>query len=375
MRFHRAQRTLALAVSGFAAALLFVIAPTAARAQLSGTVVAENGRPLAGVALELWAGTVRLATMSTGPEGTFTIRDARDTLGGDRILTARKIGFRPLSRIVARNARPITVTLAKLSSTLDEVTVHATPAPTRDPCARRPTAQASTIFARAAAYYRDDTRWLDRIARYVHVVRPTHLADRDVILGVAQRGGWTRNAGLYDGPSAGNTTAVPRSLSPEQRLALPFPVPERSSAWHRGIVGWTYPRFYEWNAPSFVSRAFIDSMPKAVVSNGRAGIVLAFCPADRRIPYTSGEIQLGADSTIVAIRWHFTIAKPGEETGGVAIFAAPESKAVKAHLLPTNALTWTKLPNSDRFETTEYAYGRWIVAEPGDTVRVVPPRE
>lgn len=32
----------------------------------------------------------------------------------------------------------------------------------------------------------------------------------------------------------------------------------------------------------FVRRAFVDSMPTAVVSNSRAGIVLAFCPADRR---------------------------------------------------------------------------------------------
>jgi hypothetical protein len=193
------------------------------------------------------------------------------------------------------------------------------------------------------------------------------------MLGLTQRGGWTRNAGLYDGPTAGTTTAVPRRFSESERLALPFPVPERKSEIHGAIVGWEYPRFYEWESASFVSRVFVDSMPKSVVSKTKQGIVLSFCPRARTVPYTVGEIELGLDSTIVAIRWHFIFGSTAQDAGGIAIFAAPESKSVKAHLLPTNAISWMRVPNSERFETSEYSYGRWLVAELGDSIKTVPP--
>jgi hypothetical protein len=363
-------RVRALAVVAIA---WIALTPSHSQAQVTGKVVAESGQPISGVAVELWAGPQRIANKSTGADGTFTLGAANDTVRGSRTLTARKIGFRPASLLVERGPAPLTISLVPLPPMLDEVAVTTGPAAPRDPCTRKPSPEAAAIFARAAAYYRDDTRWLDRIARYVHVARSTKLADRQTMFGVEQRGGWTRNGGLYDGPTAGTTTAVPRRLSASERLALAFPVPERKSEARGTTVGWELPRFHEWESPSFVSRAFVDSMPMSVVSKSRQGIVLGFCPRVRTIPYTSGEIELGTDSTIIAIRWHFIIEKPGQDAGGIAIFAAPESKSVKAHLLPANAVSWTRLPNSERFESTEYSYGRWLVAEPGETVRAVPP--
>jgi hypothetical protein len=355
------------------AALLCASTTSTVQAQVSGTVVSTDGLPLSGVAMELWAGSDRLATKSTGPDGAFNVLSVGAPPAGALTLTARKIGFRPVSRTVERGSTDLKIALATLPSMLAEVSVTANPSPRRDPCTRKPSAVASAIFARAASYYRDDTRWLDRIARYAHTVRVTDGSDRDSIVGVSQRGGWTRNSGLYDGPSAGNSTAVPRRLSAAERLALPFPIPERERAFRGLSIGWSLPRFHEWASPSFVSTWFVDSMPKAVVYEGREGIVLAFCPSERRIPYTSGEIELGRDSTIIVIRWHFVFAKPADDAGGLALFAAPESRAVRAHLLPTNAITWTRVPASRNFEITEYSYGRWLVADLGEAVRAIPP--
>jgi hypothetical protein len=73
------------------------------------------------------------------------------------------------------------------------------------------------------------------------------------------------------------------------------------------------------------------------------------------------------------IRWHFIFAKLADGAGGLALFAAPESRAAKAHLLPTNAITWTRVPASRNLEITEYSYGRWLVAELGEAVRAIPP--
>jgi hypothetical protein len=354
------------------AALFLAFVPSRTKAQIAGRVIADDGWPLSGVAVELWAGTQRAASRSTSADGTFTLSAAGDTSRATLVLIARKIGFRPVSLNVDRQSARLTIALRALAPILDEIAVNTAAAPPRDPCSRTPTAEAAAIFARAASFYRPDTRWLDRIARYVHAVRSTHLADRDSMFGLAQRGGWTRNAGLYDGPAATNATAIPRRLSESGRLALRFPAPEKSSSYGSMVAGWSYPRFHEWESPSFVSRAFVDSMPKSIVRKTRQGIVLAFCPRRREPPYTSGEVELGRDSTIISIRWQFVMPSRVDDAGGLAIFAAPESKSVRAHLLPANAITWTRVPNSDRFETTEYTFGRWLVAEPGDSVRAVP---
>ena len=373
MRLPSPRQALRPVRSIFAAAILVAVASSAVAAQVVGKVVSDDGHPLADVSVDLWAGSRHFTAKSTGPDGAFSVGTANDTARAPWVLSVRRIGFRPVSLSVARNAAQLSVVLSPLPSMLEEVKVTADAAPPQDPCSRKPTAEASAIFARAASFYRDDTRWLDRIARYVRVVRATELANRDSMLGPAQRGGWTRNSGLYDGPSVSNSSAVPRWLSDAERAMLPFPKPEKKSDWRGTVIGWTFPRFAEWGTPSFVSKSFVDSMPKSVVSRGRQGIVLGFCPSDRRVPYTSGEIELGRDSTIIAIRWHFLLEKAEDDAGGLAIFAAPESKSTKAHLLPTNAVSWTRVPASKRFETTEYAYGHWFVAELGDSVRAIPP--
>jgi hypothetical protein len=106
-----------------------------------------------------------------------------------------------------------------------------------------------------------------------------------------------------------------------------------------------------------------------LVSCDRSYLYCLTAPARPARPHRA----LGLDTTIIAIRWRFTIERRGEETGGMAIFAAPESRSVKAHLLPTNSISWTRLPNSDRFETTEYSFGRWLVVEVGENIKTVPP--
>jgi len=139
------------------------------------------------------------------------------------------------------------------------------------------------------------------------------------------------------------------------------------------MIGWSYPHFWEWDSPAFVARAFIDSMPKAVVSRNATGIVLSFCPRLRRPPYVSGEIQLASDTTIAAVRWFFVTQGAKVESGGLALFGARGTVTERAHLLPTNAITWVRVAGTSVFETTEYAFGQWTVAELGESIRAIPP--
>jgi hypothetical protein len=347
-----------------------VVLPRVVRAQISGVVATSDGRPIAGVSVELSDAVKLHLVRTTGQDGGFTF----DGTSGKRTLTAKKIGFQPFSVIVERDAMHLAITLTPLPALLREVAVHASAERSRDPCARAPSTEAAAIYARAAAFYRPDTRWLDRIARYAHESRLVALDERETLVGVEQHGGWIRNAGKFDGPKMTNLTAVPRTFSADMLSALPFPAPERNtSIYSAPKTGWVYPLFYATGAPSFVSLAFVDSMPKALITKSAKGMLLSFCPRNRQPPFASGEIQLGADSTIIAIRWQFMVTKPSEPAGGISFFAAPESKAVKAHLLPTNSITWMHESKFNKFEVVEYAFGRWAVAESGDQIRMVPP--
>jgi hypothetical protein len=196
--------------------------------------------------------------------------------------------------------------------------------------------------------------------------------DRENLTESPVRNGWTRYAGLYSSTRVQNITAVPHDLTDSQLFALPFPGPEVKFGSKEHPSAWNCPRFHEWAAPSFVSRAFVDSMPKSVVAT-RPTIVLAFCPRERRAPFTFGEIELSPDTTIGITRWHFVTSSSFAETGGVAYFDPPTADRLDLHLLPRGATTWTRLPNSKLFEVTEYSYGQWLVAERGKSVGSLPP--
>ena len=332
-------RTLALV-----ACLSTLVMPPAA-AQVRGKVFADNGQPLAGVQVELWRGLELRRASTTGLEGAFALVDTGPASAMRRSVTFRRIGFRPFTASIETDTTPLIVTLTALPQTLLAVRVRAMAAPI-DPCARKPSAEGALLFARAAEYYRRDTPWLDKFAEFGSLRSLGHADERGTITGLMEKGSYHQRFGNRGNPFG------PR----------PFPVPEaRLDAAHRRL-GWLYPRFEWTDAPEFVLSAFVDSMPRAVVSKNPDGFVLSFCPRDRRVPYTSGEIELATDTTIVAIRWQFVVAKPRDDAGGMALFAAPESMRTKAHLLPMSAASWTRVPKTDTYEVTEYAYSPWLVA-------------
>lgn len=349
-----------------------VFAPAPLIAQISGRVLSNAQVPLPGVSIELWQNGHREASTTSRVDGRFEIAASAGVVGSSRQLRARRIGFRPVSVELHRDSSRVDIVMEPLPIELAAVTteVRALPFAT-DPCSRNASPVASDIYARAASHYRDGTRWLDRVARYVHRTSVSDVANRESLTELTIRNGWTRNTGFYSGTRVKNITAVPRILTDSQLFALPFPVPEVKFGSKENPTAWNYPRFHEWAAPSFVSRAFVDLMPKSIVATSPT-IVLAFCPRDRRAPFTSGEIELSPDSTIAVIRWRFKTSSSFAETGGVAYFDPPRAERAESHLLPRDATTWTQLPKSKLFEVTEYAFGPWQVAARGKSVGPLP---
>lgn len=353
--------------------VFLVFAPVPLIAQISGRVLSNTQIPLPGVSIELWQNGHREGSTTSRVDGRFEIAASAGVAGVPRQLRARRIGFRPLSVELPRDSSRVNIVMEPLPVELAAVTTEVRALPFAiDPCSRNSSQTASDIYARAASRYRDDTRWLDRVARYAHSARVSDVGNRESLTERSIRSGWTRNTGFYSGTRVQNITAVPRALTDSQLFALPFPVPEVKFGSKENPTAWNYPRFHEWAAPSFVSRAFVDSKPKSIVAASPA-IVLAFCPRDRGAPFTSGEIELSPDSTIVVIRWRFKTSSSFAETGGVAYFDPPRAERAESHLLPRGATTWTQLPKSKLFEVTEYAYGSWQVAARGKAVGPLPP--
>ena len=326
-------------------AWLFVGITSSASAQVRGTVVTDNGMPVAGALVELWSGPQLRAARTTGTDGAFALSDTARAVPAARSVTVRKIGFRPVTISIDADTGRLRVTLTSLPTSLTTIDVRAK-ATYVDPCARKPSAEAAVLFARAAASYRRDTPWLDKFVEFSTRTWIARADDRDSITELPSRENYHRRLGEPGNPS----------------MARGFPAPQARIDTSHKQVGWLNPRFEWTDAPEFVLAAFVDSMPRSIAAKRRDGFVVSFCPRDRSVPYTSGEIELAADTTIVAIRWTFTAPKPHREAGGVAFFSAPESRHVKAHLLPMTAVSWTRIPDTDRYEAVEYSYGRWLVS-------------
>ena len=115
---------------------LAVLAPSVAAAQITIKVVSEDGRPLSGVDVELWSGVRRVAMRSTGADGKFIVTAVGDSVREAWTVTARRMGYRPVSARIPRDSTSLVVTLAALPPLLREVTVVTNPDQKRDPCSR-----------------------------------------------------------------------------------------------------------------------------------------------------------------------------------------------------------------------------------------------
>ncbi len=326
-------------------AWLIICVASSASAQIRGTVVTDNGTPLSGALVELWSGPQLRVARTTGPDGAFALNDTARAVAAARSVTVRKIGFRPLTILIEAEPGRLRVTLSALPTSLAKIDVRAK-ATYIDPCARKPSTEAARLFARAAEYYRRDTPWLDKFVEFSTRIWIASADERDSVTELPSRENYHRRLGE---PGDAST-------------ARAFPAPQARIDSSHKQVGWLNPRFEWTDAPEFVLAAFVDSMPRSIAAKRRDGFVVSFCPRERREPYTSGEIELAADTTIVAIRWKFTAPKPHREAGGVAFFSAPESRHAKAHLLPMTSVSWTRIPDTDRYEAVEYSYGRWLVS-------------
>ena len=317
-------------------------------AQVQGRVLDDAAVPLREVRVELWDAFDLRAVKTTGADGVFRLVDAGSPSPAGRRVAFRKIGFRPYTLSLGADTARIEVRLTPLPATLAAQRTSAA-SQALDPCTRKPTPEAAAIFRVAASHYRRDTPLFDQFVRAASqdVLVPS---DQREVLPQLQLVGDNRHERLAD----------PASLL----MTGPFPAPTpRYDAAHKPS-GWIFPQFEYTDAPAFVMPAFVDSMPRAVVSSGPDGMVLSFCPRNRRGAYASGEIELDRDTTIVAVRWRFIVPGARDEKGGFALFEAPPSPKETAHLLPTNAVRWTRVRRTGNFSATRYSNGPWLLRDP-----------
>jgi hypothetical protein len=88
-------------------------------AQVQGVVVGPNGAPLVGAIVMIWAASTERAHIATGPRGNFTFSEAQ--LSGVDGISARAIGYRPLTLRWSGAEGPLRLTLEPFAAPLPEL--------------------------------------------------------------------------------------------------------------------------------------------------------------------------------------------------------------------------------------------------------------
>lgn len=291
-----------------------------------------EGRPVAGVQVDVWGATERLGTFATDGAGRVLL----DTpaLEGARRVSFSHLGFTTLvaSMEQVEHGSPIRLEPRPLDLPGLTVSVEA------DPCTRPPTQEARRAWEAAASRYAKDTGTLKTHAAGLFTSgmrRQPELFDVDESR--------LRPTSVYWAPAAwppeqGKFTLLEEAVRREGYATRPTMEQTLGGARH---LNWIYPQLDGRHAYHFVTDAFGGLHDFRVVAEGPHGSVLAFCPngALGGLPGMRGTIAVSADGLLGSATWRFTVTDPDEGAGGEVIFMSfLEPGEVLPHLVPARGL-------------------------------------
>lgn len=155
-----------------------------------------------------------------------------------------------------------------------------------------------------------------------------------------------------------------------QREGYAFPVRRTDSA--QSYDSWGYPPLEADFAPHFASESFGNLHTLHVDKADVDGWILRFCGRRKNDPYLEGVIEIGPDTLIRRVEWHFRTEDPQEGAGGWAGFPPSFSEENRQILLPTESVTWRALPGGEVVRRAQW-YEGWITVQ-GDSVPFLPLR-
>jgi len=354
LRLHRLLLTLAL----FAILTVSVTAQVAHHvrvAAIEGRVSEPSGAPVVSARVELREGDVMLASALTDTGGRFLLSTPADWADGWTI-RAERLGYGSVEVEVAPNLPEVHIELVPAPIPLAGFAVEGE----MDICSAPEDRDARALWTRAAALSLPGLDTLG-IASYTRFRVDT--------VG-ATGGGPPGITGAEDGQRA---SAPLLRLNWDRRVSregYAFPVRRMDAG--RSYESWSYPPLEADFAPHFLSGTFgrLHSF-HTDVSDG-SGWVVRFCGRSTNRPHLDGVLEIGADTLLHRVEWHFRTDEPDEGAGGWARFPPPAGDGAPQVILPTESVTWRSLPGGDLVRRAQWYEGWHLVA--GDSVPLLPQR-
>lgn len=324
-------------------------------AQISGIVRSSDGRPLEGVAIEMWTATRRVAARLTDANGRFFFPES---IAFQAVtLQVGGIGFQTREITVAEGVDEYTVELAEQPLVLEGLVV---------------TAEGATC-----EQGRDDrsARELWQLARLRYhglmdtLGVATYLSEADTIVPLSKLGPLDLPALALS--QRGSSSLLRFSWSRRiERDGYAFKIRRTDGA--RPYDSWVYAPLDADFAPHFVDDLFGERHRMVLEHEGPEGWTLRYCPKKDNKPSIKGTIALARDTTFQSVEWLFATPDPVEHAGGRAVFTPPLSGSLQAYLLPSEAIVWREIPGGEYLQRYQ-RFEDWLVA-PGDSVPALPLR-
>ena len=302
--------------------------------QLVVRVVTVDNAPIANAAVELWAGTRRVLTLSTRDDGlAFAPRKKLPSLTS---VAARAIGYQAASVPVGRKDT-LELRLTQVVPRIPDIVVEALP---RYDCREDEPAARGTWQAAMLRY-----TLLPTERRYWAVGRGTQEAA--ILSKVSSPDSWGTTRWGVSGQARAQTTQFVRDSGYAIRRK-----PGRSV----GIIAtsgtgpWWYPKLHTWNADHFARTEFGQLNALYTISSGPTGWTIGFCTRRTTRPGIAGVMRIDSTYAFTRAEWQFLTGKPKEDAGGEIVFLS----GTRSALLPLVSYFWKLAGGSEDDEPLYY---------------------
>lgn len=301
-----------------------------AAGQVTGAVSDDTGQPLTGAEVILWGDGRLLSRVATDRSGRF---QAEVDLSDVRRLSAHFLGYQ--TKVVpldAAQATDVTMALTPLPLPLPELTVVVA----QDGCSEPDDPRARALWNEARSRYAADTGRRGGLVGG-HIEEGDVRSDR---LGEVQAGVLVPTMRRWEGGGRPSTSFLWELL--EDRVASDGYAwrPERRLELGLRHLNWEYPAFEERHGYHFATPEFGAAHRFQILSEGSAGVELAYCGKDRDRPWLHGSLVIGSDSMFVSARWSVVTEEPNENAGGELIFAEARDANGELHLVSARGIFW-----------------------------------
>lgn len=301
--------------------------------------VESGGLPVSGAEVSIWDGDRRSGIGRTAGAGVVRIVTERD-IGEGAFVLVRRLGFAP-ARLRFAGGDTVTVTLSAVASALPVLSVNLK----KLKCPTRHQSEADSIWRMAASRY--------KLAANSLVIDWTGYVVSETVP-PEQRG--------YGDLDTFRPPVISDRVTGMPEAGMHEPPPYALFENHVGVGGkyskWRYATLASYSAEHFVTERFRERHAMAVLGRTGTATIIGFCARDYAQAEIEGELQIGADSLLLAARWSFRVPHDDEDAGGEANFALTPYKG-DSYLVAIRGSTWRRArPNlygQSRFERVRWS--------------------